>query len=250
MQSNTKPIIEICLEDATSVVSAQQGGADRVEFCADLFEGGTTPSLGSFLTAKAHATIPMNVMIRPRGGDFCYSDIEFETMLRDVEIFREHGANAIVFGILTPDGEIDVERSERLIKAARPLPVTFHRAFDMTRDLSRSLETLISLGVDRVLTSGGEPTVMEGILTLRDLVHQAGERIVVMPGCGITEKNFSYIQSVVQAKEYHVLVSKEHDSRMTYRPGNIYMGGLLRQPEFLITHTDEDRVRTIVGEKE
>lgn len=249
MENQDHVNIEICLEDATSVIAAEQGGADRVEFCADLFEGGTTPSLGSFLTAKDHTHIPMNVMIRPRGGDFCYSDIEFETMLHDVRIFKENGANAIVFGILTPDGMIDIKRSEELIKAARPLPVTFHRAFDMTKNLPQSLETLIRLGVERVLTSGGEPSVMEGILMLRDLVKQAGDRIIIMPGCGITERNFPYLQSVVHAKEYHVFVPGEYDSQMTYRPGTIYMGGLLRQPEFLISHTDTQRVKSILGER-
>jgi len=238
--------IEICLEDADSVIAAEKGGANRVELCSDLFEGGTTPSLGMLLTAKAHTSIPINAMVRPRGGDFCYSEVEFETMLRDVQLFKENGANAIVFGILTPEGEIDVERSKKIIEAARPLPVTFHRAIDMTKDLNKSLEILISLGVERVLTSGGEPTVMEGILKLKELVEQAGDRIVVMPGCGITEKNFEYLASVVGAKEYHVFLPKEYESKMTYRPGTIYMGGMLRQPEFLINHTDAQRVKTII----
>jgi copper homeostasis protein len=250
MKTQDNVTIEVCLEDAISAIAAQQGGADRIEFCADLFEGGTTPSLGAFLTAKTHANIPMNVMIRPRGGDFCYSDLEFETMLKDVEIFKARGANAIVFGILTPEGEIDARRSAEIIRAARPLPVTFHRAFDMTKNLPRSLETLIDLGVERVLTSGGEPSVMEGILALKDLVLQAGDRITVMPGCGISERNFSYIRSVVHAREYHIFVPGEYDSKMTYRPKNIYMGGVLRQPEFLISHTDASRVRAIAGERE
>jgi copper homeostasis protein len=241
--------IEICLEDAASVIAAEKGGADRVEFCADLFEGGTTPSLGMFLAAKKHASIPMNVMIRPRGGDFCYSDIEFEAMKEDVKVFKAHGANAIVFGILTPDGEIDVKRSEELIALARPLPVTFHRAFDMTRDAFRSLDTLIGMGVDRLLTSGMEPTVMDGMETLAQLVRKAGDKIVVMPGCGITERNFAYLDEHIHAKEYHVFLPKEYDSKMTYRPGYIYMGGMLRQPEFFINHTDAERVAGIVGMK-
>ena len=164
MKDNT--IIEICLEDVESVIRAEKGGADRVELCADLFEGGTTPSLGTFITARRHTTITINTMIRPRGGDFCYSDVEFEAMLEDVKAFKEHGADGIVFGILNIDGTIDKERSRRIIEAARPLPVTFHRAFDMSKDLFQSLEDLIDLGVDRILTSGGEPTVMEGIMNL------------------------------------------------------------------------------------
>ncbi|MCK9601924.1 MAG: copper homeostasis protein CutC, partial [Sphaerochaeta sp.] len=162
--------IEICLESIESVLAAEAGGADRVEFCADLFEGGTTPSLGAFKVARKHSSIAMNVLIRPRGGDFCYSALEFEAMKEDVKLFREAGADGIVFGILTPDGEIDVQRSKEIITLARPCSVTFHRAFDMTRDASRSLETLISLGVDRLLTSGLEATVIEGLQTLKMLV--------------------------------------------------------------------------------
>lgn len=240
------PKIEICLEDIASVIAAEQGGADRVELCSDLFEGGLTPTLGTFRTCKAHSQIPLNVMIRPRGGDFCYSDLEFEAMLEEVRIFKSEGANAVVFGILREDGEIDTERSARLIEVARPLPVTFHRAFDMTPEAHRSLKTLIELGVDRVLTSGLEPTVPEGADMLSELVKEAGERIVVMPGCGISERNFKHIDSIIHAKEYHVFLPGSERSRMTYHPGHIYMGGMLRQDEFTITHTDEGRVSDIM----
>ena len=245
MTDNVK--IEICLEDPESVIRAEEGGADRVELCADLFEGGTTPSLGSFITARRHTSITINTMVRPRGGDFCYSDVEFEAMLEDVRAFKDQGADGIVFGILNPDGTIDRKRSERIIKEARPLPVTFHRAFDMTKDLFSSLEILIDMGVDRVLSSGGEPTVMEGIMNLEKLVEMAGDRIIVMPGCGITEKNFDYLRKVVKAKEYHVFLPQEEKSLMEWRPGHIYMGGMLRQPEFQIVHTSASRVRDITG---
>ncbi len=241
--------IEICLESIESVLAAEAGGADRVEFCADLFEGGTTPSLGAFKVARKLAKIAMNVMIRPRGGDFCYSDVEFEAMKEDVKLFKEAGADGIVFGILTPEGEIDIERSREIIELARPCSVTFHRAFDMTPNASLSLETLISLGVNRLLTSGLEATVIEGMETLRDLVKQAGERIIVMPGCGITERNFKQLHKIVGAKEYHVFVQGTYESKMTYRPDHIYMGGMLRQAEFSLTHTDPNRVKTITGMK-
>ncbi len=245
MPEPDKVLIEICLESVLSVVAAQQGGADRVEFCSDLFEGGCTPSLGSFRTARRLASIPLNVMIRPRGGDFCYSDEEFEVMKEDARIFREEGANALVFGILTPDGEIDMERTETLIEIARPLPVTFHRAFDMTRDASRSLEKLIKLGVERVLTSGMEPTVPEGADTLAALVRQAGNRIVVMPGSGISERNFPSLHAKIQAKEYHIFLPREYRSRMEFHPDHIYMGGVLRQSEFTVSHTDAARVKDV-----
>ena len=168
-------------------------------------------------------------------------------MKEEVKAFKEEGVNAIVFGILTPDGMIDEERSRELIELARPLPVTFHRAFDMTRDLSSSLETLISLGVERVLTSGGEATVSEGADTLASLVRQAGDRIIVMPGCGINERNFRKLDSIINAKEYHMSMNRSYESRMTFHPGHIYMGGLLRQSEFTLSGTSEERVRNLIS---
>ena len=241
--------IEICLESVESVIAAEQGGADRVEFCSDLFEGGTTPSLGAFKTARKHTTIAMMVMIRPRGGDFCYSDLEFETMREDIRLFKEAGADGVVFGILNPDGTIDTKRSKELIALSRPMQVTFHRAFDMTPNAEEALETLIAMGVDRVLTSGQEASVMEGLPLLKKLVDQGRERIIVMPGAGISERNFAYVHEMVGASEYHVFVPAPVESKMQYRPGHIYMGGLLRQPEFDIFHTDEQRVNTFVEMK-
>ena len=241
--------IEICLENVESIIAAEQSGADRVEFCSDLFEGGLTPTLGMFKIAKKYCSIPMNVMIRPRGGDFCYTDIEFETMLENIKLFKEAGADAIVFGVLTPDGEIDIEKSKKIIEASRPLPVTFHRAFDMTKDAIKSLHTLIDLGVERVLTSGLEATVMEGIITLKALVEEAKDDIIVMPGCGISERNFDYIKDTLKAKEYHVYLPEALPSKMEYRPDHIYMGGLLRQEEFSLFHTSSSRVKEITGSK-
>jgi len=241
--------IEICLESVESVIAADKGGADRVEFCSDLFEGGTTPSLGAFKTARQHTSIAMMVMIRPRGGDFCYSDLEFETMAEDIRLFKEAGADGVVFGILNPDGTIDTKRSQALITLARPMAVTFHRAFDMTPNAKEALETLIDLGVDRVLTSGQEASVMEGLPLLKKLVDLAGDRIIVMPGAGISERNFAYVHEQVGAKEYHVFAPAAMESKMEYRPSHIYMGGVLRQPEFDIFHTDEKRVNAFVEMK-
>ena len=243
---NMRPLIEICLEDVKSVIAAQEGGADRVELCSDLFEGGLTPSVGTVLTAKKLARIPINCMIRPRGGDFCYSDLEFQAMKEDVLAFRNAGVNGIVFGILTPEGGVDLKRSREIIGLARPLSVTFHRAFDMTRDPYKALEDLISLGVDRILTSGQEATVPEGADLLAELVKKAGDRIIIMPGCGITERNFEKMHRKIGAKEYHVHLPSEERSEMKFHPGHIYMGGLLRQSEFTIVHTDASRVQNIV----
>ena len=243
-------MIEICLESVESVLAAEAGGADRVEFCADLFEGGTTPSLGSFTVARRHASITMNVMIRPRGGDFCYSDLEFETMKEDVRLFRDAGSDGIVLGLLTPEGEIDVQRTAELIEIARPCSVTFHRAFDMCRDPYRALEQLIELKVDRVLTSGLEESVTEGLDMLSALIKQAGERIIIMPGCGISERNFQKIHRALNAREYHLLLDGPSESRMVYRPAHIYMGGLLRQSEFTLARTDKGRVSNVVSFRE
>ena len=184
-------------------------------------------------------------MIRPRGGDFCYSDLEFEVMKQDIAAFKGAGVNGIVFGILTPEGDVDIARSREIVELARPLSVTFHRAFDMTRDPYKALEDLIALGVDRVLSSGQEATVPEGAELLAELVGLAGDRIIIMPGCGISERNFKRVHERIGAREYHVHLSREEESRMTFHPGHIYMGGLLRQSEFTLAHTDADRVRSI-----
>lgn len=242
-----KPLIEICLESVESVIAAEKGGADRVELCSDLFEGGLTPTIGTVKTALKKSNIKINVMIRPRGGDFCYSDEEFEVMLEDVKALKDTGINGIVFGILTPEGDVDIVRSKELIELARPLPVTFHRAFDMTRDPYKSLEDLINLGVDRVLTSGQEATVPEGADLLEELVKIAGDRIIIMPGCGITERNFPKLQEKIKAREYHIYLPREISSKMVYHPGHIYMGGLLRQSEFTITHTSSQRVSDVMS---
>ncbi|MGE4585282.1 MAG: copper homeostasis protein CutC [Sphaerochaeta sp.] len=239
--------IEICLDSVQSILAAEAGGASRVEFCSDLFEGGLTPTLGAFQVAKEKSTIPINVMIRPRGGDFCYSDVEFETMLADARLFKEAGANALVFGILTPEGRVDKVRSKQLLAVASPLEVTFHRAFDMTRDPYEAMEDLIEIGVHRVLTSGQEASVPEGLDLLSDLLARYKEKIVIMPGAGITERNIQKVHSVLHAKEYHMYLHSENASLMTYRPDHIYMGGLLRQPEFLLQHTDRGRVERMVA---
>lgn len=242
-----RPIIEICLESVESVIAAEKGGADRVELCSDLFEGGLTPTIGTVKTALKKSNIKINAMIRPRGGDFCYSDEEFEVMKEDIKAFKETGINGIVFGILTPEGDVDVKRSKEIIELARPLAVTFHRAFDMTRDPYKSLEELIELGVDRVLTSGQEATVPEGADLLEELVQIAGDRIIVMPGCGITERNFPKLRDKIKAKEYHIYLPYETTSKMKFHPEHIYMGGLLRQSEFTITHTSSSRVSDVMG---
>jgi len=231
-------LMEICLDSVESALAAQEGGADRVELCDNLFEGGTTPSLGTIQVARKMLHIGLQVMIRPRGGDFCYSAIEFEVMKADILAAKAAGADGVVFGILNPDGTIDVARSRELTELARPLNVTFHRAFDMTREPFQALEDVIATGADRLLTSGLEKSVIEGIDLIIQLIEKAGDRIIVMPGAGITERNKEFFLKAVQPKEIHLAVNQQVNSQMNYRPEHIFMGGYLHLPEFGISRTD------------
>jgi copper homeostasis protein len=169
-------LLEICLDSVESAVAAERGGADRVELCAGLPEGGTTPSAGMIAAVRKKISIGLQVMIRPRGGDFHYSDDDFGIMQRDILIARQLGASGVVFGLLTLEGRIDRQRMQQLIALARPLQVTCHRAFDMTSDFAVALDDLIELGVDRVLTSGGQRSAIDAMPTLKQIVQQANAR--------------------------------------------------------------------------
>jgi copper homeostasis protein len=237
-----KVLIEVLVDSVESARAAEAGGANRLELCQNLFEGGTTPSAGLINSLARAVSIPFNVMIRPRGGDFCYSDCEFEVMRQDVRIARELGASGIVFGMLAPDGTVDEVRSAELIGLGRPVSITFHRAIDMSRDLGEALESLVRLGVDRVLTSGGEPTVLEGVEVIASMVKQAGNRIVVMPGGGIRERNVERILQATGAREIHVSGSRTVESRMEYRNTRVPMGKDLRAPEFSHGQVDPGRI--------
>ncbi len=234
---------EVCIDTVESALAAEAGGASRVELCSALGEGGLTPSLGLLQVVRSRIRIPIAAMVRPRAGDFCYSDDEFEVMKQDLASFKQCGADMIVLGLLLPDGTIDADRTRQLIELARPLPVTFHRAFDMTKDARSSLETLIQLGCDRVLTSGQEKSVLEGLDLLVDLVRQAGGRILVVPGGGITEKNLPRILRECSPKEFHVSASGTRDSRMEFRNSRIPMGRTLSASEYAVSVADAGRVR-------
>ena len=225
-------ICEICVDSVAGVRAAKVAGADRIELCAALLEGGITPSRGMIRQARAIDGIGLNVMIRPRGGDFLFDDDEMATMLSDVEIAKAEGADGVVIGLLTPEGEVDVARTRELISLARPLSVTFHRAFDMTRDPFKAIETLVGLGIDRVLTSGQEATVLEGLPLLAELIDRAGDRIVVMPGGGITSRNVERIVSAIKPREIHFASLDPAPSGMQFRRQHVFMGGELRPPEY------------------
>ncbi len=239
-------LFEICVDSVEGALAAQAGGAQRVELCDNLLEGGTTPSAGTIALARQHLAIGLNVIIRPRGGDFCYSDIEFAVMQYDIAQAKQLGANGVVIGLLNPDGAIDKTRTAQLVESARPLSVTFHRAFDMARDPNQALEDLIDLGLDRVLTSGRENSALEGLDLITALVQQANGRIIVMPGGGVNERNLKKIVTQSGVHEVHMTARSSVDSRMTYRNTRPAMGGALHPPEFTRLVTDANRVRTLI----
>jgi copper homeostasis protein len=243
----TPVLLEVCVDSAEAAAAAQQGGANRVELCADLLEGGITPSSGTIRITRQQLTIPMNVLIRPRGGDFCYSSTEFEVMKLNINHAKELGADGIVMGILNPDGTIDSQRTRTLIELARPMEITFHRAFDMARDPLVALETLVELGVDRLLTSGQEATVWEGIELISELVQQAEERIIVMPGGGINVRNVGRIIAHSGATEFHASARTNVDSPMAYRHGHVFIGGALRPAEYTVRTTRSGDVEAFMA---
>jgi copper homeostasis protein len=225
-------IFEICVDSLAGVRAAKAAGADRVELCADLLEGGITPSRGMIRHAKTIAGIGLNVMIRPRGGDFLFDEDEFAVMKSDIEMAKAEGADGVVIGVLTAAGEVDMARTRELVALARPLSVTFHRAFDLAAEPFRALETLIELGVDRVLTSGQEPSVLEGLPLIVELMKRTGDCIVIMPGGGITARNVERIVAAAQPREIHFAALEPAASGMRFRRPHVFMGKELRPPEY------------------
>ena len=221
---NHPVILEICADSVESAVAAEAGGAKRIELCSSLLEGGVSPSAGLISTVRSRLSIDVYVMIRPRGGDFCYSAAEFEAMEQDVLTAKQLGADGIVFGILKEDGDIDIARTCHLIEIARPLKSTFHRAFDMSRELSKSLADVIEAGADRVLTSGGEQNVADGLPAIANLVRVAGSQIAIMAGGGVSESNVHRIIEATGVREIHASVRVHVPSPMRYRNEKISMG--------------------------
>ena len=243
-----KPLkIEICVEGIDGLVAAQNAGADRVELCASLVEGGLTPSLGTVRQALAVASIPFHVIVRPRGGDFLYSELEFESMLADVAAMRDMGVAGVVFGCLTADGRIDEPRMKALVEAARPMAVTCHRAFDMTRDYREAVEALIRSGVDRVLTSGQRDTALEGLGILKDTVATAAGRLTIMACGALDAANIAEVLTGSGADELHFAALVTTKSPMQFRNEHVGMGGTAIEREFEITLTDESAVRATIA---
>ena len=216
--------LEICVDSVESSVAAQQGGAQRVELCSALSEGGLTPSVGLIRAVRSRVHLGVMVMIRPRGGDFLYSAEELESMRDDIVAAREAGADGVVFGLLTADGEIDVQHTTELVELARPMQVTFHRAIDMTPDMGRALEDVIRTGANRILTSGGEANATLGSERLAGLVQAASGRIAVMVCGNVRPENLHQIAGSTGAREFHAALRTPAPSPVTFRNRNLSMG--------------------------
>jgi len=221
---NNSVLLEICVDSAESARAAERGGAHRVELCSSLLEGGVTPSAGMIEVVRRNISIGLQVMIRPRGGDFCYENEELEVMRRDILLAKSLGADGVVLGILGRKGNVDVPRTRELIELARPLKVTFHRAFDMSSDLLQALEDVRETGADRVLTSGGEQECLQGAAVIAELVKRAGHRMTIMAGGGIGPDDVADIVARTGVGEIHVGLSSWAASPMLYHNPRVSMG--------------------------
>ncbi|XP_045047378.2 copper homeostasis protein cutC homolog isoform X2 [Desmodus rotundus] len=226
-------LMEVCVDSVESAINAERGGAGRIELCSGLLEGGTTPSMGVLQVVKQCVQIPVFVMIRPRGGDFLYSDREVEVMKADIRLAKLYGADGLVFGALTEDGHVDKELCTTLV------------AFDMVHDPMAALETLLTLGFERVLTSGCDSSALEGLPVIKRLIAQAKDRIVVMPGGGITDRNLQRILEGSGATEFHCSARSARDSGMKFRNSSVAMGASLSSSEYALKVTDVTLVRTL-----
>lgn len=239
--------IEVCANSVESALNAQNAGADRVELCAGMPEGGTTPSIGQIMMARELLTrTKLHVIIRPRGGDFLYTDLEVQTMIKDIQAAKELQVDGIVIGCLTANGDVDVKQMEHLMREADGLSVTFHRAFDMCRNPHQTLQEIIALGCDRILTSGQQPTAVQGIPMLKQLQMEADEHIIIMPGCGINPSNIQQIANETGTKEFHLSGRTNVNSRMRFRNPNVSMGGTVHIDEYVQQVTDEDIIREAI----
>lgn len=238
---------EICTNSVESCIAAQEGGANRVELCAGIPEGGTTPSYGEIATAREVLThTKLHVIIRPRGGDFLYSPVEIKTMLKDIEIARRLGADGVVFGCLTADGEIDIPVMQQLMAASKGLSVTFHRAFDVCRNPHKALEQLIELGCDRILTSGQQANAEAGIPLLKELQQEAAGRIILLAGCGVNENNIRRIAEETGIEEFHFSARESIKSGMEYKNEAVSMGGTVHISEYERNVTTAERVKNTI----
>lgn len=211
-----KYTIEIATSDFATTQSAVNGGADRIELCANLAEGGTTPSYGTIKQCRESFSVSLYPIIRPRGGDFLYTDDEFEIMLHDVKLCKQLGCDGMVIGLLNKDGTIDIKRTSVLIETAYPLGVTFHRAFDRCKDPFTALEQLIEIGCERILTSGQKPSVVDGVDLVAELNKKAADRIIIMPGSGVRKENIKMLAAKTGCTEFHSSLRGKEKTKMDF----------------------------------
>ncbi len=245
--TDRKLLMEVCCGSADDAVEAYLGGAGRAELNSALFHGGLTPSLGALIEAKKRVTIPIMCMVRPREGGFCYSDAEYQTMLTDARLFAEHGADGIVFGFLRPDGTIDADRCRALLAVIGGRESVFHRAIDVVPDVFAALDTLVELGVTRVLTSGQAPNVPEGAQLLKRMIEYADGRIAILPGGGINPRNAAWCVETLNVRELHASAHKlAFDTSASGNPA-IHFGGSVYPPEDRYRIADAEKVAQFVG---
>lgn len=235
-------VLECCVDSVDSAINAANGGAVRLELCGNLIIGGTTPSPSLFKEIKKYTDIPVNVLIRPRFGDFCYNSHEIEIMRDEIKIFQEMGANAVVIGVLNPDGMLNRNAMEKLIEAAGDMKITLHRAFDVCKDPYSTMEEAISLGINTILTSGQKNSCIAGEELLKELVEKAQDRIEILVGAGVDADAIRELAPKTRAKSFHMSGKITKDSAMDYRKQGVNMG-LPSFSEFEIWETSEEKVR-------
>jgi copper homeostasis protein len=237
----------VCVDSVEGARVAEESGADRIELCSALAEGGLTPSGGLLQTVLATTSIDTRVLIRPRGGDFVYDDSEVQVMLRDIAFAGEAGAGGVVIGALTADGDVDRIVVERLVTAAGGMPVTFHRAFDLARRPHEALEAIVELGAERLLTSGQAPSALEGAELIAELVGAAGDRLIVMPGGGINGRTVARVLELTGAHEVHASAGATVDGPVRFRNSRVSLGGTPREDEFSRRVTDRAALAELLG---
>jgi copper homeostasis protein len=237
-------VLEICANSLQSAINAQEAGANRIELCENLEQGGTTPSYGFLLQARKHLSIKLNVLIRPRSGDFLYTDLEYQIIQEDIRMAKQLGADGIVCGILLPNGDVDVVRTKALVELSKPMSFTFHRAFDFSNDPYKALEDIISTGADRLLTSGQQPTAIQGEHLIRELVRFAKGRISIMPGSGVNADNIEYLLET-GATEFHLSGSSPVESGMTFRKWGMSLGN--PEGDYRISESSIEKIKEVLA---
>lgn len=245
-QAPNNVVLELCIDSVESALAAERGGAARVELCSSLLEGGITPGPGLISTVRSRIAIGLYVMVRPRGGDFCYTDLEFEAMQEDIRHARHLGADGIVLGVLQSNGKVDIHRTRSLVELAHPLPVTFHRAIDMTPSPVDAVEDVVATGAVRILTSGGMPNASQGLSQIARMVETAHGRITIMPGGGIRPHNLAAIAEATGAREFHTSARSSAPSPMTFRKPGMSMGEIPER-EYQRYQVREEDVQALVA---